>query len=337
MNGLSSLLIRAVLAVVVLAACVAPAVAQEVVEYIHTDALGSPVAITDASGNVIERTVYEPYGAVVNRPLKDGPGYTGHVTDSGTGLSYMQQRYYDSTTSSFLSVDPVSAFQSSVNAFGRYRYANANPYSLIDPDGRRACGKDWDCRMTEHAGGKSLSRGQLAAIKRDPQAYIDRANSIPNRQSSEAGSARYFSEVARPVTIATNLEVGADIAQLSDQSYTAVNFALGDATAGAGAGSVVQGQNNYAGPGVRVAIAHTHPVNTAFSYWKGSCFCGGRWEGSLYRGDLERARSAGVNSYVATPSGSVMGFDFRGMNGAVNARTNPGAYIAAEDYFFKVK
>nr|WP_313412008.1 RHS domain-containing protein [Stenotrophomonas geniculata] len=101
MNGLCSLLIRAVLTVVVLAACVAPAVAQEVVEYIHTDALGSPVAITDASGNVIERTVYEPYGAVVNRPLKDGPGYTGHVTDSGTGLSYMQQRYYDFQTVAF--------------------------------------------------------------------------------------------------------------------------------------------------------------------------------------------------------------------------------------------
>ncbi|SFR96502.1 hypothetical protein SAMN04487782_2195 [Stenotrophomonas maltophilia] len=32
-----------------------------------------------------------------------------------------------------------------------------------------------------------------------------------------------------------------------------------------------------------------------------------------------------------------MGFDFRGMNGAVNARSNPSAYIAAEDYFFKVK
>ncbi|CAM0120973.1 exported hypothetical protein [Stenotrophomonas geniculata] len=133
MNGLCSLLIRAVLAVVVLAACVAPAVAQEVVEYIHTDALGSPVAITDASGNVIERTVYEPYGAVVNRPLKDGPGYTGHVTDSGTGLSYMQQRYYDPEASAFLSVDPISATEA---AFGRYYYANGNPYRFTDPDGR---------------------------------------------------------------------------------------------------------------------------------------------------------------------------------------------------------
>ncbi|CAH0156843.1 RHS repeat domain-containing protein [Stenotrophomonas lactitubi] len=135
MNGITSLMIRAALLVVATVAGAASAAAQEVVEYIHTDALGSPVAITDASGNVIERTVYEPYGAVVNRPLKDGPGYTGHVTDSGTGLSYMQQRYYDVETGMFLSVDPVAATEV---AFGRYYYANNNPYRFTDPDGRAA-------------------------------------------------------------------------------------------------------------------------------------------------------------------------------------------------------
>jgi len=109
------------------------AMADEVVEYIHTDALGSPVAITDAAGNVIERTVYEPYGAVVNRQLNDGPGYAGHVTDSATGLTYMQQRYFDAQTGVFLSVDPVAANES---AFGRYAYASNNPYRFTDPDGR---------------------------------------------------------------------------------------------------------------------------------------------------------------------------------------------------------
>lgn len=136
MNGIASLLIRAALLVVATVAGAAPAAAQEVVEYIHTDALGSPVAITDASGNVIERTVYEPYGAVVNRPLKDGLGYTGHVTDSGTGLSYMQQRYMDPQFGMFLSADPVTAHQQPVEQFNRYRYANGNPYKFTDPDGR---------------------------------------------------------------------------------------------------------------------------------------------------------------------------------------------------------
>ena len=157
MNGLSSLLIRAVLAVVVLAACVAPAVAQEVVEYIHTDALCSPVTITDASGNVIERTVYEPYGAVVNRPLKDGPGYTGHVTDSGTGLSYMQQRYMDPALGAFLSVDPVTIYsKGDMRHFTPYAYAYNNPYKFSDPDGRcGACDRHSDQFARDAAAGKT--------------------------------------------------------------------------------------------------------------------------------------------------------------------------------------
>lgn len=67
----------------------------QTVTYIHTDALGSVVAESDANGNVIKRHNYEPYGAVVGGQLTDGPGYTGHVSDSATGLSYMQQRYMD--------------------------------------------------------------------------------------------------------------------------------------------------------------------------------------------------------------------------------------------------
>ena len=69
--------------------------AAETITYIHTDALGSPVAETDAAGSVIRRTTYEPYGAVVGGSVADGPGYAGHVSDASTGLSYMQQRYMD--------------------------------------------------------------------------------------------------------------------------------------------------------------------------------------------------------------------------------------------------
>ncbi|WP_286071285.1 hypothetical protein [Stenotrophomonas sp. 57] len=71
------------------------AVAQTTVTYIHTGALGSVVAENDANDNVIKRYDYEPYGAVVGGQVTDGPGYTGHVGDSATGLSCMQQRYMD--------------------------------------------------------------------------------------------------------------------------------------------------------------------------------------------------------------------------------------------------
>lgn len=108
--------------------------AEAKITYLHTDALGSPVASTDASGNVIERTHYEPYGAPIGKVV-DGPGYTGHVMDGETGLVQMQQRYYDPQLGLLLSVDPVST-HSSPKHFNRYSYAYGNPYSFTDPDGR---------------------------------------------------------------------------------------------------------------------------------------------------------------------------------------------------------
>ena len=114
-------------------ACMASA---QTVEYIHTDALGTPVAVTDAAKNVIERSEYSPYGGLLNRADNDGPGYTGHVQDAATGLTYMQQRYYDPSLGMFLSTDSASAFSGAVSVFNRYRYANGNPYLFTDPDGR---------------------------------------------------------------------------------------------------------------------------------------------------------------------------------------------------------
>jgi RHS repeat-associated protein len=117
-----------------------PSNAITATRYQHTDALGSPVAVTSETGSVTERSEYEPYGLLLNRALHDGPGYTGHVNDAATGLSYMQQRYYDPGIGRFLSVDPVTADSNSGGNFNRYKYGANNPYRFTDPDGRR----DWD-------------------------------------------------------------------------------------------------------------------------------------------------------------------------------------------------
>ena len=107
-------------------------------KYQHTDALGSPVAVTNASGQVIERNDYEPWGAIIGKPNHNGIGYTGHVMDGATGLTYMQQRYYDQSIGRFLSVDPVTADSRTGGNFNRYWYANNSPYRFTDPDGRRS-------------------------------------------------------------------------------------------------------------------------------------------------------------------------------------------------------
>ncbi|WP_325167012.1 RHS repeat-associated core domain-containing protein [Stenotrophomonas sp. S39] len=143
--------------VLLIGLCVSPAaMAQTTVTYIHTDALGSVVAESDVNGNVIRRYDYEPYGAVVGGQVTDGPGYTGHVSDSATGLSYMQQRYMDPQLGVFLSVDPVTAYEQPVGQFNRYRYANGNPYKFLDPDGRQSLPRsvyetDWTKPETRQA------------------------------------------------------------------------------------------------------------------------------------------------------------------------------------------
>jgi RHS repeat-associated protein len=110
----------------------------QTVEYIHTDALGSPVVVTDTVRAQLEHIEYEPFGKVlVPASPKDGPGYAGHVFDTATSTNYMQQRYYDPAIGRFLSTDPVTANGNTGSNFNRYWYASNNPYSRVDPDGSR--------------------------------------------------------------------------------------------------------------------------------------------------------------------------------------------------------
>ena len=104
--------------------------------WLHTDALGSPVATTGVGGVLLQRTHYEPYGQNAGGAVPDGIGFTGHVNDVATGLVYMQQRYYDPIAGRFLSVDPVTTDTKTGRSFNRFAYVENNPYKHIDPDGR---------------------------------------------------------------------------------------------------------------------------------------------------------------------------------------------------------
>lgn len=117
---------------------VAVSASAQTVRYIHTDGLGSVVLITDKDRSIVERSEYEPYGSLLNHPPTDGPGYSGHVTDAATELTYMQQRYYDPSIGLFLSVDPIAVYNNPDVVSSRYWYADNNPYRYTDPDGRAA-------------------------------------------------------------------------------------------------------------------------------------------------------------------------------------------------------
>lgn len=61
--------------------------------------------------------------------------------DADTGLTYMQQRYYDPVTGTILSVDPIAAYEQPITNFCRYCYVRNNLYRFNDPNWRDAAGR----------------------------------------------------------------------------------------------------------------------------------------------------------------------------------------------------
>ena len=90
---------------------------------------------------------YTPYGKVRGPDnLTTDHGYIGQTEDASTALNYLNNRYQDPTTGTFISVDPL------VGQTGQaYLYGGGNPTTLSDPDGlcagregaRGGCGIDY--------------------------------------------------------------------------------------------------------------------------------------------------------------------------------------------------
>jgi RHS repeat-associated protein len=111
------------------------------ITYYHNDLLGSPVAATNASGQVIWRETYRPYGERLTNDANSAGNkvwYTSRRQDADTGLVYMGARYYDPVVGRFMGMDPKLFDEANVHSFNRYAYANNSPYRYVDPDGRWA-------------------------------------------------------------------------------------------------------------------------------------------------------------------------------------------------------
>ena len=121
----------------------------EQVRYLHKDHLGSTVAISDESGQVIQRMSFDPWGqrrtASPWWPQQAIPagqlaairaitprGYTGHEHLDALGIIHMNGRIYDPRLARFLQADPLIEDGSTLN---RYTYVHNDPLAWTDPSG----------------------------------------------------------------------------------------------------------------------------------------------------------------------------------------------------------
>jgi len=93
------------------------------------DALGSTLALVDASGLVQATYTYDPFGttSITGSPGANALSYTGRE-DDGTGLKYYRARYYHPGLQRFISEDPIGFRAGDPNL---YAYARNNPAMYI--------------------------------------------------------------------------------------------------------------------------------------------------------------------------------------------------------------
>jgi RHS repeat-associated protein len=120
--------------------------------YYHTDDLYNVMAVTDASGVVVERYGFGDYGRPVDPtnplvPIVGNPSvignpylFTGRRYDAETGWYNYRTRYLDPVAGRFSSHDVIGMWGDSPNLGNGYTYVASNPWTLVDPNGLAICG-----------------------------------------------------------------------------------------------------------------------------------------------------------------------------------------------------
>jgi len=147
---------RNIISCVSLAICIiflfqTTAVAAEEIIFYHTDAVGTPVAMSNMQGERIWEADYKPFGEeyTVNVSTENDKRFVGKVKDEETGLNYFGARYLSAGTGRFLAPDSVRAvdpFSGGINPLALadpqrqnvYGYSLNNPNRYVDPDGNFA-------------------------------------------------------------------------------------------------------------------------------------------------------------------------------------------------------
>ncbi len=113
-------------------------VTTSVVNYVHADGLGTPLAVTDGAGTIIWSWPYvgNPFGEQAPTSTTGyvlNLRYPGQYFDAESNTVYNIHRTYEPSTGRFLQSDPAGL----AGGISTYAYVNNAPLDRVDPDGLR--------------------------------------------------------------------------------------------------------------------------------------------------------------------------------------------------------
>ena len=111
--------------------------------YLHKDHLGSIEAITNETGQLVERLSYDAFGKRRQANGVDSVvtvqttryGFTSQEMLDAVGLVHMNGRVYDPVVGRFIEADPTVQAPSNSQSYNRYTYVMNNPLVLMDLSG----------------------------------------------------------------------------------------------------------------------------------------------------------------------------------------------------------
>lgn len=168
--------------------------------YYHHDALGSVTHLTDVSGIVVEKYLYDIYGAVNiksaggNTLISSAYGnrfmYTGREFIQETGLYDYRNRMYIATLGRFIQTDPKRFNADDVNY---YRYVENNTVNKVDPFGLD-CLEDFNkCQGNVNDNYKKLEE-ELGKTSNKLKEYVENAEEYYKRKADELTGPSWTSE-----------------------------------------------------------------------------------------------------------------------------------------------
>ena len=103
------------------------------------DGLGSTRALTNASGVVTDRYIYDAFGRTIGQVGSTANVYlfAGEQRDPNVGLDYLRARYLDVGTGRFYGRDPFGGVLLLPASLHRFLYAADDPADRLDPSGEQ--------------------------------------------------------------------------------------------------------------------------------------------------------------------------------------------------------